>query len=254
MLKLKILTNCFSPLGERPKDLPDAFSMHLFYKWRAPMMCPIFAINGVMTIKNIRELEEYFDQNPAKFRFEWNDPYFCILDDEKLYNIGKIREIAEKEGYKEYEKDVHFLNYFSKPREALIPQGFTIHESDFFGELQNDFDHVLTACFDEDADSLEQVHNGVERVAGERKIVVIRDENEKPAAAASMFIKDEYAYFFGTGVLPKYRKIGLWKALIYNCQLISKELGAKHYIYLTTEPSIQQYGDLSLKIITFVKD
>ena len=76
----------------------------------------------------------------------------------------------------------------------------------------------------------------------------------KLAASGSVFSKGEYAYLFAGGVMPRYRKKGLWKCLLAARQAITVGQGVKYWLYTSGNPFIHQKGDVVFKNLTLKKD
>lgn len=237
-----ILKGCFQAVGPDLK-LPKPFHGHSFLHWRHPLISPLFGPANPTT-SDVQKLIQYFKRNKVKNFREYKSPYINFISQSNHQGLKSQIKRWGQLGFQEEVGDVN-INLFNKMRSLQLPPKFTIEFGDYFqSKILRDTEAVMAKGFGSPRDFILQIRKGMESVK-QRTAVLIRNSKGMAVASGSVFVNGKYAYIFGGNVIPRYRRKGLWSALLAGRQLISSAQGAKYWMYSTTTPSIKNRGDKS---------
>ncbi len=145
-----------------------------------------------------------------------------------------VVKLLESKGYELIdEESITVYDYKQGFHETVLPEGFKIHSL----EEKNDYDKIHECLWkgfnhgdhpDEDIDCRRLMQTGPHFRKDLSMVVVAPDGSYATFAGMWLNGKNHYAYLEPLATVPKYRKLGLGKAILMEAMKKTKEFGAKY--------------------------
>ena len=179
-----------------------------------------------------------------------NFAYFSLLGEEKEHRA--VIEKAARHGWR-LDTRINYSCLYYKVRGLDLPENFEMRVGESGSKsMMNDSTLIREKVFKMNSKTSYEVLKSLKQLKG--LSVTIYSSTGKLAASGSVFSKGEYAYLFAGGVMPRYRKKGLWKCLLAARQAITVGQGVRYWLYTSGNPFIHQKGDVVFKNLTLKKD
>ncbi len=217
--------------------------------FRGPCSTPIFPggrMNGTM----ISKYEDFYKKYARKSKHHIKKPFITLFEDGAFSYNKKI--LLENKWRK---TNLITINTWSKENILKLPDPFSLEIASFYDpRIYKEYVHLAKHAFQTKSDEVFKrnykhiTHNNLEG-----RIVLVRNSRGIPVGGAGVTCHNNWGWFFGGCVLPRYRKQGIWNALIAARMGATKELGCKNWLLFTENPIIQAKSNSSLKLHVFSK-
>ncbi|MEZ4819979.1 MAG: hypothetical protein R3A45_08820 [Bdellovibrionota bacterium] len=246
---LKHIQQCYSAVGKPLDGLPNGFSSYDFETWRHPIMTPIFYSKYRFNLKDFDRLQRYFQEYGPRSNVETTQAFVSVFASSERNIPAPIKEL-KKYGWKP--EVINYINYFDQTLPYTILNGYrTIIGNYFDPKILKKFRSLSGLSFDSPKKRLDHIDIG-SRSARSPMTVLIETLEGKIVAAGAVFTNKPYAYLFSGSIHPEYRNQGLWKALVGLRQSLSYALGARHWVYSTSNSYILIPGPCNWTMILCV--
>jgi len=249
------IIRCYSAFGERPSSFNNRkFSFYVLPRWRNAVMSPIYLRKDkVLNERDLRQLEIYFNRNPAKSKHDASTPYFQKLItpkhkcDKHLEKFLKIKKWSAQ-------KELSTLNYWTTIQPFKLPSSLHLRVGSYFDSgLQHDFRTLLKLCFKRGDTFVQNLEFGIRTVQENTHVVLFYNKQNKPCACGLVTWGKSGGFLWCGAVAPQYRSRGYWRQLVAARQMISARYGVNFWITTTSNPRIAGNADGYYKIMTFKK-
>lgn len=245
------LLNAYFSMGTA-KGLPEAFSANCLHGWVHPTTLPLLIKKKSVTKSDLIALEKAFVKNKT-LKASNSLPYCSFTNDTAFYNKSKILSVAKSMGWKLDPTKGSRLNFFFSQIPLELDDGFSVSlGSSRLPKLKKKEHEFLISSFDAKPAYLKKRDLAI-RKGHNPQVVIIENRKGIPVAAGTVFTQGKVSYLLGGGVNSRYRKRGLWTALIALRQQISKQFGAGAWVYTTENKILANKADHSSKLIVLSK-
>jgi len=209
----------------------------LFYAcpdWIMPHVSPTLIPNDNLTSKDLAAYSKRFKKVPSKYAWEDKNPFVTLFEQGQL-KYPKTKKLLRKEKWKE-DSNPFFLCVWKQQTSFELPKGYAIQiAADDNKEIYREYEKLEKECFSLDATFIRVMRKALYKSKAKNYFVNIKNQNGKTIATSGVALYKGHALLFGACVLPKYRKKGLWQALL-SARLGISSLGTEiKSCYLFTE-------------------